>query len=127
MNEGIFSALLWNWKPEIHHNNRENPDKILRYLVGFNRYSFLKKNAIEFGISTDKVTGEQIVAYLVRLTENDLDPRMPTDTKYEYICGKRTDTGEYQIFSYIWFNSLVIAKKYAKSHDMRILGGWGNK
>ena len=125
MTSGLFHKLLANWPSEITHEHEGKADKELRYTVGTFRLSILQKYCVEFAWSD--LEHERHVAYLHEIEdEDDLDPRMPESTKYEYVCGVETQENELLLFAYIWFDSLEEAKNYVRSHGMKILGGWGS-
>ncbi len=107
---------------EIDHNDRNDPDKIARYNIGRQRAILLQEKAQPFAIQN--LENEQLCSYVLELSEDDLVRGMPSTTRFEYLCGKRNKDGEYEVFAYIWFDSLESVKTYATSHGMRVLGGW---
>lgn len=121
--KGIFIYILSEWPLRFEHNDKNSPEKKLRYTIGNDRIAFLRDNAQPFAYAATE-QGQQ-VAYLTELDEYDIDPRMPKSTKFEYIAGILTDNSDVRLFAYLWFDSLVSAKEYAKRHGMKIQGGWG--
>ena len=123
--EGIRTALMANWDGVIEHENHGDPQKEHRYRIGTQRAMLLKKIADPFAVK-ELESGEQLCAFLAELDKDDLDPGMPLATRFEYICGKRTHENRYQVFAYIWFESLRDARDYVVLHGMKIVGGWNS-
>ena len=119
---GAFQKMKWAWPIGIEHSHNPLSDKAVRYQVGEERLAILREYALEFAYSIEE--GVQYVAFLNEIDPEDLDWRMPEETRYEYLCG-RVEGERCMIFSYQWFEALGAAKGYARKHGMTIEGGWG--
>jgi len=128
---GVLHELLAQWKGEILHNDKD-AEKAARYELGRRRWKFLKKHALPFAIQDREVDGvmEQLVAFVVEIEEDDLDPLMPDTTRVEYFCGTKKGEENYVMFAYIWFNSIEEVKAYVqdqeKGRNMKLTEGWNN-
>jgi hypothetical protein len=120
---GAFSKFLWQLPPVFSHEHHGNLEKASRYTIGESRLAFLKRHGEAFAYLA-KPTGEQVVAFLVALDDDDRDPGMPDTTCYEYFAGSLTAEGSVVLYAYLWFATLADAKAYAIRHGMTLEGGW---
>lgn len=118
---GDFEKFKIFWPLAIAHNSKGNASKEVRYQVGTERLNFLKQHCRPFAYGITE--GVESFAFLAALEEEDLDPRMGAGIRFEYVCG-RIVGNECIFFAYAWFDSLIEAIKYAKSHRMTIDEGW---
>ena len=59
--------------------------------------------------------------------ESDLDPKMPSDTRYEYLAGSVRPDSSTVLYAYLWFRTLENAKEYVRRHGMKLQGGWSDE
>ena len=120
--KGAYFALLGQI-PEVAHNDRGDPEKVLRYQVLRSRIGFLERHAVPFG-ATVLPTGDQILCFVVALEEGDEHRAMPPHTKVEYLACKVGADGSRITFAYLWFPSLTEAREYALRKGVNVMKGF---
>jgi hypothetical protein len=104
------------WPTVIDHKSKgENQT---RYDVGNERIRHLRDYCVFLSPGPEWVDTEneqtQIFSFYAEISEEDLDYRMPSATRIEYLAVKKLACGRFQAFAYMWFPNLSEAQAYDK-------------
>jgi hypothetical protein len=125
-----FSFFLAHFPIFIEHNSNEDSEKLARYEIGLRRLRLLRRIAEPFAWGPPERArefGEQVYAFLARVTDDTRSAEMPPTARYEYLAGSVVDRSRVTLFAYIWFDSFKSAKEYVEKRGMTVVGGWNEQ